>query len=133
MAKSSTSFSRDNSAAIKHGVHSVKRNGRRAMTPDERSIANKIYDQSGDLEGVIEGLRTRAERAELLARMAESYITQQQKAGEELWELPIWRIYGTLAGEARRCWTALVDLVPDNRQAYEAEYQKLDDVLNDTS
>lgn len=123
-------------AAFKHGLRGryVTQGDESALQPHQRGRLVDLREALGTRDGVINLLIERAARAELIAEIGESYLTQAGAEGANIYTdaktRDVIKRLATFQAEARRCITALLPYLVEPHPVTQAEAARIVEILN---
>jgi chorismate mutase len=130
-------YAQRQNAAIKHGLRGryVTQGDETGLQPHQRGRLVELRDNLGARDGVIELLIERAARAELIAEIGESYLTQAAQDGENIYTSDrtrdVLKRLATFQAEARRCLTTLLPYLQEPHPVTRAEAARISEILSD--
>lgn len=123
-------------APYKHGLRGryVTKGDESGLQPHQRGRLIELRETMESRDGVLSLLIERAARAELIAEIGESYLTEAAAGGANIYTddrtRDVIKRLGTFQAEARRCITALLPYLPEPHPILTAEAGRITEILN---
>lgn len=116
-------------AARKHGAYSVMAHGEKALDEQGRTYLAEIRENVQTRDGVLFLMQENAARAQLVANMVTSFVTEEARAGVPLEEIAALRSLPAFYNSAQRALKDLLENLPE-QPPDNAEIAKIQQVID---
>ena len=107
-------------SARKHGAVAFEARGEASLDKPQRSRLQELKDNVQSREGTIDLMRNNAANAMMITELVLSYVSQQNRRGVGLEDIPSLRSLPAYMNTAQRALRDLVNLMPDDKEVLDA-------------